>query len=170
MVHELLFTPEFYRLIENAELDSYGQSIFGNTFCAQRLAMACVSDTLSSADDLRLTCISVDGPLYQYKEGLSVPPTPMPLLRVMFYETEIKTDCTLWPGDPVELHVRLQPELGPGMEVEWKSDRPSVLAVEKTGADTALVSCVDDGSLPQTCKLTVSCAGQAREITVYCRG
>ncbi len=169
MVHELLFTPEFYRLIENAELDSYGHSSFGNTFCAHRLAMACVSDTLSSADDLRLTCISVDGPLYQYKEGPSVPPTPMPSLRVMFYETEIKTDCTLWPGDPVELHVRLQPEIGPGMEVEWKSDRPSVLAVEKTGADTALVSCVDDGSLPQTCKLTVRCGDMAREITVYCR-
>ncbi len=169
MVHELLFTPEFYRLIENAELDSYGQSIFGNTFCAHRLAMACVSDTLSSADDLRLTCISVDGPLYQYKEGLSVPPTPMPSLRVMFYETEIKTDCTLWPGDPVELHVRLQPEIGPGPEVEWTSDRPSVLAVEKTGADTALVSCVDDGSLPQTCKLTVRCGDMTREITVYCR-
>ena len=169
MVHELLFTPEFYRLIENAELDSYGHSSFGNTFCAHRLAMACVSDTLSSADDLRLTCISVDGPLYRYKEGLSVPPTPMPSLRVMFYETEIKTDCTLWPGDPVELHVRLQPEIGPGAEVEWTSDRPSVLAVEKTGADTALVSCVDDGSLPQTCKLTVRCGDMAREITVYCR-
>ncbi len=169
MVHELLFTPEFYRLIENAELDSYGQSIFGNTFCAHRLAMACVSDTLSSADDLRLTCISVDGPLYQYKEGLSVPPTPMPSLRVMFYETELGNEFTIYPPDAVELHVRLQPEIGPGPEVEWTSDHPSVLAVEKTGADTALVSCVDDGSLPQTCKLTVRCGDMAREITVYCR-
>lgn len=168
MVHELLFTPEFYRLIENAELDSYGRSIFGNTFCAHRLAMACVSDTLNSADDLRLTCISVDGPLYQRKEGLPVPPTPMPSLRVMFYETELGDEVTIYPPDAVELHVQLPPEIRPGSEVEWTSDHPSVLRAEKTGLDTALISCVDDGSLPQTCKLTVSCAGLEKELTVYC--
>ena len=169
MVHELLFTPAFYRLIENAELDSYGHSIFGSTFCAHRLAMAVVSDTLSSADDLRLSCISVDGPLYQYKEGLSVPPTPMPTLRVMFYETEIKTDCTLWPTDPIELNARISPEIAAGAEFEWKTDNPSVLRAEKTGPDTANITCIDDGTLPQTCKLTVSCGDMAREITVYCR-
>ncbi len=168
MVHELLFTPEFYRLIENAELDSYGHSSFGNTFCAHRLAMACVSDMLSSADDLRLTCISVDGPLYQRKEGLPVPPTPMPSLRVMFYETELGDEVTIYPPDAVELHVQLPPEIRPGSEVEWTSDHPSVLRAEKTGLDTALISCVDDGSLPQTCKLTVSCAGLEKELTVYC--
>ena len=86
----------------------------------------------------------------------------------MFYASELRDQFTLYPPDAVELHVELSPELA-GAEVEWASDHPSVLQVEKTGADTALVSCVDDGTLPQTCKLTVRCAGHSREITVYCR-
>ena len=166
------FTPEFCGMIANAELASYGSSLFGSTFAAHRLAFSCVSDTLRTVDDLRLTCISLDSPLYRYQAAQSLPPTQRPAaegIRVMFYETEIKTDCTLWPDGPIELHAQLPPELS-GAELEWASDHPSVLRVEKTGADTALVSCIDDGTLPQTCKLTVRCAGQAREITVYCRG
>ena len=164
-----ILTPDFCELVANAELSSYGDSPFGNTFAAHRLAMACQGDQLRSAEDLKITCISVVAPLYQYKYNGSVPPTPMPSLRVMFYETELGNEFTIYPPDAVELHVQLPPEIGPGAEVEWTSDRPSVLAVEKTGADTALVSCVDDGSLPQTCKLTVRCGDMAREITVYCR-
>ena len=96
-------------------------------------------------------------------------PTPMPTLRVMFYETEIKTDCTLWPVDPIELNARISPEIAAGAEFEWKTDNPSVLRAEKTGPGTANITCIDDGTLPQTCKLTVSCAGFEKELTVYCR-
>ena len=162
------FTPEFCDMIANAELASCGSSLFGSTFAAHRLAFSCVSEQLRTADDLKLTCISLDGPLYRYQYAQSVPPTPIPVLRVMFYETELRDEFTIFPPDAVELHAQLLPELA-GTEVEWASDHPSVLRVEKTGEDTARISCVDDGTLPQTCKLTVSCAGNVREITVNCR-
>ena len=163
------FTPAFCEMIANADLASYGMSLFGSTFAAHRLAFSCVSDMLRTADDLRITCISLDGPLYRY-QAAQIVPTPMGVgLRVMFYETEIQDEFTIYPPDAVELHVQLPPELA-GTELEWQSDNPSVLRVEKTGADTALVSCADDGTLPRTCKLTVSCAGLQKELTVYCRG
>ena len=176
MVHGSInpFTPEFCELIVNADLATYGASMFGSTFAAHRLAFTCVSDILRTADDLRITCISFDEPLYRYQTAQALPPTPMPLsetegLRVLFYETEIKTDFTLWPGDPTELHAQISPELAVGAEFEWTTDNPSVLRIEKTGTNTANITCIDDGSLPQTCKLTVSCGGLQKELTVYCR-
>ena len=72
------FTPEFCDMIANADLASYGSSLFGSTFAAHRLAFSCVSELLRTADDLKLTCISLDGPLYRYQYAQSVPPTPMP--------------------------------------------------------------------------------------------
>ena len=166
-------SPEFCEMVKNAALDSFGQCLFGNTFAAHRLAFACVSDTLKSMDDLKITCISVAQPLYRYQYAQTVPPTPMasPMeegLRVMFYTTEIETDFTIYPPDENELHVEIPPEIA-GAEVMWSSDNPAVFRVEKTGADTARVSCADNGSLPQTCKLTVSCGGLTKELTVYCR-
>ena len=163
-------TPAFCELIANADLASYGESIFGSTFAAHRLSFVCVHDTLHTADDLRLNCISVDEPLYRYQGGntvQSVPPTPMPEgIRVLFFETEIKTDFTLWPGDPIALRAEVTPQ---GSPITWESDHPDILRIEPTGADSARVSCVDDGSLPQTCKLTVRCGELVKELTVYCR-
>ena len=156
-------------MIANTDLASYGSSLYGSTFAAHRLAFSCVSELLRTADDLKITCISLDGPLYRYQYAQAVPPTPTGGgLRVMFYETELGDEFTLYPDGPVELHVEIPPELA-GAEVEWVSDHPSVLRVEKTGADTAHISCIDDGSLPQACRLTVNCAGQVKEITVNCR-
>jgi hypothetical protein len=167
------FTPEFCEMIANTDLASYGSSLYGSTFAAHRLAFSCVSELLRTADDLKITCISVAQPLYRYQYAQTVPPTPMasPMeegLRVMFYTTEIETDFTIYPPDENELHVEIPPEIA-GAEVMWSSDNPAVFRVEKTGADTARVSCADNGSLPQTCKLTVSCGGLTKELTVYCR-
>ena len=161
------FTPEYCEMIANADLASYGSSLFGSTFAAHRLAFSCVSELLRMADDLKITCISLDGPLYRYQYAQAVPPTPTGGgLRVMFYETEIRDEFTLYPGDPVELRADVSRQ---GSPITWGSDRPDILRVEAAGYDTALVSCVDDGSLPQTCKLTVHCAGLQKELTVYCR-
>ncbi|MCR5844015.1 MAG: right-handed parallel beta-helix repeat-containing protein, partial [Oscillospiraceae bacterium] len=152
MVHGSInpFTPEFCELIVNADLATYGASIFGSTFAAHRLAFSCVSDILRTADDLRITCISFDEPLYRYQAAQALPPTQRPAaegIRVMFYETEIKTDCTLWPDRPIELNARISPEIAAGAEFEWKTDNPSVLRAEKTGPDTANITCIDDGTL-----------------------
>lgn len=161
------FTPEFCEMIANADLASYGSSLYGSTFAAHRLAFSCVSDMLRTADDLKITCISLDGPLYRYQYAQAVPPTPTGGgLRVMFYETELGDEFTLYPDGPVELRADVSRQ---GSPITWGSDHPDILRVEATGYDTALVSCIDDGSLPQTCKLTVHCAGLQKELTVYCR-
>ena len=161
-------TPDFCRMIAEAPLDEYGTSLFGTTFCAHHLAFVCFADQLRSMDDFKLFCINTDKPLYQYVQyAQAVPPTPTGGgLRVMFYETELGDEFTLYPDGPVELRADVSRQ---GSPITWGSDHPDILRVEATGYDTALVSCVDDGTLPQTCRMTVSCAGQAREITVYCR-
>ena len=54
-----ILPDEFCKLIADAPLDTYGYSIFGNTFAFDRIAMSCFGDTMSY-ENLRITCISVD--------------------------------------------------------------------------------------------------------------
>ena len=90
-------------------------------------------------------------------------------LRLLFNDTEIFTDFTIWDGDPVELTVQVMPQTLEGLDVEWKSDNAKILRVEKTGAYSVRVSCTDDGSLPSSCTLTLACAGFEKTFTVFCR-
>ena len=71
-------TEEFCDMVANADLASYGVCELGSTFAAHRLAFVCVSDMLESADDLRVSAISVPGPLYSYTGNGYVQVTPEP--------------------------------------------------------------------------------------------
>ena len=167
-----IMNAAYRRYVENAPLETAAPNIWGYAALDSTLCFAFYPNEAP-----RVTALIIDaarvmgdekglGRLWPY---MSVPPTPMPTaegIRVMFYETEIKTDFTLYPGDPVELRADVTRQ---GVPITWGSDHPDILRVESTGYDTARVSCIDDGSLPQTCKLTVRCGDLVKELTVYCR-
>ena len=56
-----------------------------------------------------------------------------------------------------------------GLRVDWKSSNEDILKVETTDDYAVHVECIDNGSLPSSCKLTLTCAGFEKELTVYCR-
>ena len=108
-------------------------------------------------------------------EGADVkqpPPTPTPTvegLRVMFFTTEIQNDFTIWVDDPIDLTVQVMPLTLQGLQVSWQSSNPEILTIERTDEYAVHVECHDNGSLPSSCKLTLTCAGFEKELTVYCR-
>ena len=167
-----IMNAQYRRYVENAQLDNASPTVWGYAALDEALCFAVYPNDAPKVTALIINAARVMGDtqglgrLWPY---MSVPPTPMPTaegIRVMFYETEIKTDFTLWPGDPIELRADVTRQ---GTPITWGSDHPDILRVESTGYDTARVSCVDDGSLPQTCKLTVRCGEMEKVLTVYCR-
>jgi hypothetical protein len=87
----------------------------------------------------------------------------------MFFTTEITTDFTIWVDDPIDLTVQVMPLTLQGLQVEWRSSNPDILTVERTDEYAVHIECHDDGSLPKSCTLTLTCAGYQKELTVYCR-
>ena len=103
---------------------------------------------------------------------ITPPPTPTPTvegLRVMFFTTEIQTDFTIWVDDPIDLTVQVMPLTLQGLRVDWRSSNTEILTVDRTDEYAVHIECHDDGSLPKSCKLTLTCAGFEKELTVYCR-
>ena len=166
-------TLRFQERIAAADVTEFGACIFGDTCLEHLIAFACSGSEVTE-DNLKIRAISVSSPFWPGSPtgngyALAVPPTPAPALRVMFYTMVIENGMTVFPGDgPIELHVEIPAELK-GEEAEWFTDNPAVLQAEKTGADTARITCLDDGSLPQTCKLGVRCGNLTTEFPVYCR-
>ena len=58
-----VLTEDFRLRVANASLETYGHSLFGNTFCDGYLAFVCVGDPGNSMD-YRLSCISPAAPLF----------------------------------------------------------------------------------------------------------
>ncbi|MBR4394646.1 MAG: hypothetical protein IKT07_11595 [Oscillospiraceae bacterium] len=87
----------------------------------------------------------------------------------MFYTTEIQTDFTIWVDDPIDLTVQVMPMTLQGLRVDWKSSNEDILKITKTDEYAVHVECLDNGSLPSTAKITLTCAAFEKELTVYCR-
>ena len=71
--------------------------------------------------------------------------------------------------DDIDLTVQVMPLTLQGLKVDWKSSNEDILKVEKTDEYAVHVSAIDDGSLPKSAKLTLTCAGFEKELTVYVR-
>ena len=71
--------------------------------------------------------------------------------------------------DPIDLTVQVMPLTLQGLQVSWQSSNPEILTIERTDEYAVHVECHDNGSLPSSCKLTLTCAGFEKELTVYCR-
>ena len=58
-----ILTEEFRLRVADASLETYGHSLFGNTFCDGYLAFVCIGDPDNSMD-YRLSCLSPVAPLF----------------------------------------------------------------------------------------------------------
>ena len=163
---------------ERAETNTKWQIIFGLILVAAVVLAVIVMVTTSlEGADVKQQSTAITPPVVtEYVPVIEEAPTPEPTptpnvegLRVMFFTTEIQTDFTIWVDDPIDLTVQVMPLTLQGLKVDWKSSNPDILKVEKTDEYAVHVECIDDGSLPASCKLTLTCAAFEKELTVYCR-
>ena len=163
---------------ERAETNTKWQIIFGLILVAAVVLAVIVMVTTSlEGADVKQQTTSITPPVVtEYvpviEEAPTPPPTPTPNvegLRVMFYTTEIQTDFTIWVDDPIDLTVQVMPLTLQGLKVDWKSGNEDILKVEKTDEYAVHVEAVDDGSLPKSTTLTLTCAGFEKQLTVYVR-
>jgi DNA-directed RNA polymerase subunit RPC12/RpoP len=163
---------------ERAETNTKWQIIFGLILVAAVVlaVIVMVTTSLEGADVKQQQTVITPPVVTEYIPPIEEPPTPPPTptptvegLRVMFFTTEIQTDFTIWVDDPIDLTVQVMPLTLQGLAVEWRSSKPSILAVERTDDYAVHVECHDDGSLPKSATLTLTCAGYTKELTVYCR-
>ena len=163
---------------ERAETNTKWQIIFGLILVAAVIlaVVVMVTTSLEGADVKQQTTTITPPVVTDYvpviEEAPTPPPTPTPNvegLRVMFYTTELGADFTIWVDDPIDLTVQVMPLTLQGLKVDWKSGNPDILTVEKTDEYAVHVAAHDDGSLPKSTTLTLTCAGFQKELTVYCR-
>ena len=163
---------------ERAETNTKWQIIFGLILVAAVVLAVIVMVTTSlEGADVKQQTTSITPPVVtEYVPVIEAAPTPEPTptptvegLRVMFYTTEIATDFTLWVDDDIDLTVQVMPLTLQGLKVDWKSSNESILKVEKTDEYAVHVAAVDDGSLPKSTTLTLTCAGFEKQLTVYVR-
>ena len=163
---------------ERAETNTKWQIIFGLILVAAVVLAVIVMVTTSlEGADVKQQSTAITPPVVtEYVPVIEEAPTPEPTptpnvegLRVMFFTTEIQTDFTIWVDDPIDLTVQVMPMTLTGLKVDWKSSNPDILKVEKTDEYAVHIECIDDGNLPASCKLTLTCAAFEKELTVYCR-
>ena len=163
---------------ERAETNTKWQIIFGLILIAAVILAVIVMVTSSlEGADVKQQSTSITPPVVtDYVPVIEAAPTPEPTptpnvegLRVMFYTTEIQTDFTIWVDDPIDLTVQVMPLTLQGLNVDWESSNPSILSVENTDEYAVHIECIDDGSLPKSTTLTLTCAAYEKTLTVYCR-
>ncbi len=163
---------------ERAETSTKWQIIFGLILVASVVLAVIVMVTTSlEGADVKQQSTAITPPVVtEYVPVIEQAPTPEPTptpnvegLRVMFYTSEIQTDFTIWVDDPIDLTVQVMPLTLQGLKVDWKSSNEEILKVTKTDEYAVHVECIDNGSLPSSCKLTLTCASFTKELTVYCR-
>ena len=71
------YTDDFVAAVADDPLESWGQSVFGITICGHRFAFTCFGNEVRE-DNLFITAISIDDPLYPGRLDDTVPPTPQP--------------------------------------------------------------------------------------------
>ncbi len=165
---------------ERAETNTKWQIIFGLILVAAVIlaVIVMVTSSLEGADVKQQTTSITPPTVTEYVPVIEAAPTPEPTptpnvegLRVMFYTTEIQNDFTIWVGESeeIDLTVQVMPLTLQGLKVDWESGNPDILKVEKTDEYAVHISCIDDGSLPKSTTLKLTCAAYEKTLTVYCR-
>ena len=163
---------------ERAETNTKWQIIFGLILIAAVIlaVIVMVTSSLEGADVKQQTTSITPPVVTDYVPVIEAAPTPEPTptpnvegLRVMFYTTEIQTDFTIWVDDPIDLTVQVMPLTLQGLKVDWESGNPDILKVENTDEYAVHIECIDDGSLPKSTTLKLTCAAYEKTLTVYCR-
>ena len=96
-------------------------------------------------------------------------PTPTPTvesIKIFFYTDEKTSDFTMHVGETVDLTAQVLPLTIQGVKVEWTSANTDCLTVTSKDDLNCTVECI--GSIGGGVKLTASCLGVEKTLTVYC--
>ena len=153
-----LIPADFRHRIAEMSLDAYGADGFGNSFCGGHLAFARIRNA-EDADDLRLTYLSTEETLKDYREE--------PRAVRIFYFSEELSEVTLTKGETVVMSAQAEPlGLYPDAEYTWTVSDPSAL---KLTPGERGVFCSVEALQPVKggVTLTVSFRGVSRELKLY---
>ena len=160
---------------ERAETNTKWQMIFGLILVVAVIlaVVVMVSTSLAGSDASNKNTVLTPPVVTDYvpiiAEPPTAPPTPTPTvesIKVFFYNDEKTTDFLMHVGDTVNLTAQVLPLTIQGVKVEWSSSDTDYMTVTATDDLACTVECV--GAIPGGVKLTASCLGVEKVLTVYC--
>lgn len=160
---------------ERAETNTKWQMIFGLILVvAVILAVVVMVSTSLDGSDLSNKSTAITPPVVtEYvpiiEAAPTAEPTPTPTvesIKIFFYTDEKKDDFTMHVGESVPLTAQVLPLTIQGVKVEWTSANTDCLTVTSKDDLNCTVECI--GSIGGGVKLTASCLGVEKTITVYC--
>ena len=161
---------------ERAETNTKWQMIFGLILVVAVIlaVVVMVSTSLDGSDSSSKSTAITPPVVTEYvpiiEAAPTAEPTPTPTvesIKIFFYTEEKKDDFTMHVGESVPLTAQVLPLTIQGVKVEWTSANTDCLTVTSKDDLNCTVECI--GSIGGGVKLTASCLGVEKTITVYCR-
>lgn len=160
---------------ERAETNTKWQMIFGLILVVAVIlaVVVMVSTSLDGSDSSSKSTAITPPVVTEYvpiiEAAPTAEPTPTPTvesIKIFFYTDEKKEDFTMHVGESVPLTAQVLPLTIQGVKVEWTSANTDCLTVTSKDDLNCTVECI--GSIGGGVKLTASCLGVEKTITVYC--
>lgn len=162
---------------ERAETNTKWQIIFGLILVAAVIlaVIVMVSTSLSASDSSSSNSTLVTPPVVtdaapSIDQAPTPSPTPTPTVEsvhIYYYQQEKTEDFLMHVGDePIPLTAQVLPVTITGLTVTWTSASEDALKVTVTGDNACTVECLQ--AVAGGVKLTASCGGVEKTITVYC--
>ena len=160
---------------ERAETNTKWQMIFGLILVVAVIlaVVVMVSTSLDGSDSSSKSTAITPPVVTEYvpiiEAAPTAEPTPTPTvesIKIFFYTDEKKDDFTMHVGESVPLTAQVLPLTIQGVKVEWTSANTDCLTVTSKDDLNCTVECI--GSIGGGVKLTASCLGVEKTITVYC--
>lgn len=160
---------------ERAETNTKWQMIFGLILVVAVIlaVVVMVSTSLDGSDSSSKSTAITPPVVTEYvpiiEAAPTAEPTPTPTvesIKIFFYTDEKKEDFTMHVGESVPLTAQVLPLTIQGVKVEWTSANTDCLTVTSKDDLNCTVECI--GSVGGGVKLTASCLGVEKTITVYC--
>lgn len=160
---------------ERAETNTKWQMIFGLILVIAVIlaVIVMVSTSLDGSDSSNKSTAITPPVVTDYVPIIEAAPTPDPTptptvesIKIFFYTDEKKEDFTMHVGETVDLTAQVLPLTIQGVKVEWTSANTDYLTVTSKDDLNCTVECI--ANIPGGVKLTASCLGVEKTITVYC--
>ena len=160
---------------ERAETNTKWQMIFGLILVVAVIlaVVVMVSTSLDGSDSSNKSTAITPPVVTDYvpiiEAAPTAEPTPTPTvesIKIFFYTDEKTSDFTMHVGDTVDLTAQVLPLTIQGVKVEWTSGNTDYLTVTSTGDLSCTVECI--GNISGGVKLTATCLGVEKTLTVYC--
>ena len=147
---------------ERAETNTKWQMIFGLILVVAVIlaVIVMVSTSLDGSDSSNKSTAMTPPVVTDYVPIIEAAPTASPT------PTPTVESIKIFFGDTVDLTAQVLPLTIQGVKVEWTSENTDYLTVTSTGDLSCTVECI--GNISGGVKLTASCLGVEKTLTVYC--